>query len=659
MEKLILNSTLPPGDILMLTAAVRDLHRCYPGSFLTDVRTRFPELWENNPGIAPLTGEENVVEQVDCQYPLVQKSNSTPAHFLEGFIHYLNERLNLRIELTEIRGDVYLSENELRSPSPVAELNGYDGPYWIVVAGGKRDFTIKWWDTVRYQRVVDHFEGKIQFVQVGGAGDFHPELNGVIDLRGKTNLRQLIRLVHHSDGVLCPVTFLMHLAAAVPTKVTHRLRPCVVIAGGREPPHWEAYPGHQFLHTVGMLPCCRTGGCWRARTKPLRDNSHFNRPEYLCVDVVGNLPQCMDMISANDVIRRIELFLEGEPRFDGLIRSERERMGLDGGPTDQAGRINRGPIRPTPASIKAGGVRDTILRHYRDLPKVPKRSLLEDITERALTNTPQGLGDTILLTQLPRVAADQGKSRYIASDSVFFEPLMKHNRYYQPAGNRARIAANVLQLRYDLGNGHFMQRLQRAFGLQPQLLPSGHIDTSIRMKRGTIALHFEPGSTHAAWQRLYVHPRARQLYPESQRVIQEFVDGHREMRFLQIGRTPTQFRNVEDFTGLPLARTIQLLSECEYFIGIVSGPMHLATALGLKCVVILNFPDAGEIYLPVLKDINLIESEWLYPQNVHLHQENDGPLVRRLTLQSLEKSVNGEIYPYWSKDCLDLIYEQM
>jgi len=49
MEKLILSNFQAPGDAVMLTAAVRDLHRSYPGRFLTDVRTPYPELWDNNP----------------------------------------------------------------------------------------------------------------------------------------------------------------------------------------------------------------------------------------------------------------------------------------------------------------------------------------------------------------------------------------------------------------------------------------------------------------------------------------------------------------------------------------------------------------------------------------------------------------------------------
>src|SRR5215831_13862427 len=96
------------------------------------------------------------------------------------------------------------------------ELAGREIPYWLVSAGGRHDLTIKWWAADRYQQVIDDFRGRIQFIQVGHIGHHHPRLNGVMDLRGRTDLRQLIRLMHKADGVLCGVTALMHLAAAVP-----------------------------------------------------------------------------------------------------------------------------------------------------------------------------------------------------------------------------------------------------------------------------------------------------------------------------------------------------------------------------------------------------------------------------------------------------------
>jgi ADP-heptose:LPS heptosyltransferase len=196
--------------------------------------------------------------------------------------------------------------------SQVQEITGNQVPFWVVNAGGKYDYTIKWWETERYQAVVDHFRGKILFVQSGEQGHHHPPLRGVIDLRGKTDLRQLVRLVHHAQGILGPVSLPMHLAAAVETLPgMPQNRPCVVIAGGREPPHWEAYPHHQFIHTVGALLCCDNGGCWKARTTPLGDGDSKDEPDNLCVDVAGSMPRCMDMVTADDAIRRIELYFRG------------------------------------------------------------------------------------------------------------------------------------------------------------------------------------------------------------------------------------------------------------------------------------------------------------------------------------------------------------
>jgi len=122
------------------------------------------------------------------------------------------------------------------------------------MAGGKYDFTAKWWNPAAYQQVVDHFRGRIQFVQCGEGGHWHPPREGVISLVGKTDIRQFVRLAYHADGVVCPMTFAMHLAAAVETKPGRpKNRACVVIAGGRPDPRsdsigyrrarraWDAY----------------------------------------------------------------------------------------------------------------------------------------------------------------------------------------------------------------------------------------------------------------------------------------------------------------------------------------------------------------------------------------------------------------------------------
>jgi ADP-heptose:LPS heptosyltransferase len=312
--KLLLRNHQSPGDVLMLTAAVRDLHRAHPSMFTTSVETSCPLLWENNPWVIrpeELGGPDRVV---DCGYPLVHESNRRPFHFIHGFAQDLERQLGVSVPVTDFRGDLYLAPSESTGPSPVEEV-GYSGPYWVVVCGGKLDLTTKWWPTEYFQAVVDHFAGRVQFVQCGAGGrDQHPPLRRVLSLVGRTSVREFVRVVHRADGVLCPVTFAMHLAAAVPT-VPGRppLRPCVVVAGGREPSHWEMYPHHQFLHTIGALDCCATGGCWKSRCQPVGDGAANDlslcaRPQR-AADAPLLTPQCMNMITPRRVIDALELYL--------------------------------------------------------------------------------------------------------------------------------------------------------------------------------------------------------------------------------------------------------------------------------------------------------------------------------------------------------------
>lgn len=314
LRRLILQCHLSPGDIVMLTAAVRDLHRAFPGQFLTDVRTAAGALWENNPWITPLDEHDPNVRVLPMEYPLIHQCNTRPYHFIHGYVQFLEMQLDVRIPLTEFKGDIHISDLEKSWMSQVEELDHF-GSFWIMMAGGKYDFTAKWWNPQWYQRVVDHFRGRIQFVQCGEASHWHPPLRGVINLIGKTDTRQFVRLMYHADGVVCPVTFAMHLAAAVETKPGKpRNRACVVIAGGREPSHWEAYPHHQFLHTNGALPCCDQGGCWKSRCQPVGDGD--SKDHDLCVTPVSvrndlQIAKCMHIISPDDVIRAIERYYEG------------------------------------------------------------------------------------------------------------------------------------------------------------------------------------------------------------------------------------------------------------------------------------------------------------------------------------------------------------
>lgn len=314
VRRLILKCRQSPGDIVMLTAAIRDLHLAYPGRFETDVRTTAEDLWHHNPYLTRLREEDPGVETLEVHYPLIQHSNQRPYHFIHGFAQFLEATLDAKIPVTAFKGDIHLSDEERSWISQIAERE-YSGPFWILVAGGKFDFTAKWWNPQSYQHVVDHFWGRIPFIQVGEREHWHQPLRRTLNLLGQTDIRQFVRLMHHADGVVCPVTFAMHLAAAVETKPgTPKNRACVVIAGGREPAQWEAYPHHQYISTNGALWCCDDGGCWKSRCQTVGDGD--SKDEDLCIQpmrIAANLsiPRCMEMIRPEDVIRRIEIYLEG------------------------------------------------------------------------------------------------------------------------------------------------------------------------------------------------------------------------------------------------------------------------------------------------------------------------------------------------------------
>lgn len=315
MRRVILRSFQSPGDILMLTAAVRDLHLANPGRFQTDVRTAADALWQNNPHLTPLREGDSGVESIDMHYPLIHQANQRPYHFIHGYPQFMEQALGVRVPLTRFAADIHLTAEEKQLPPPGTE-DGVPERYWIMMAGGKYDFTAKWWNPAAYQAVVDHFQGRVTFVQCGEKSHWHPPLKGVVNLIGKTSIRDFIRLMYHADGVVCPVTFAMHLAAAVETKPGRpKNRACVVIAGGREPAQWEAYPHHQYLSTNGALNCCADGGCWKSRCQLVGDGDRKDQHD-LCVDPVQvsadlRIPRCLDLITPEQVIQRIQLYYDG------------------------------------------------------------------------------------------------------------------------------------------------------------------------------------------------------------------------------------------------------------------------------------------------------------------------------------------------------------
>lgn len=287
MRKLILQNRLSPGDILMMSGAIRDLHLSYPKEYATAVKSPCNEIFKNNPYISDFPNGGG--ELVDMQYPLIHHSGYTGYHFSDGHRIFLQDFLRKPIQKTSIRPSIYLNQDELNWPSPVKTECGHNGKYWVLNAGVKNDFTLKQYPF--YQEVVNLLRGKITFVQVGEAAHNHPKLDGTLDLRGKTTIRQLFRVSNFAEGALCAVSFQMVIMQALK-------KPCVVVAGGREGMRWQAVNDHIFLHTNGLLPCCLEDGCWKSRIDE-------------CPNLVENVPNCMRMIRPERVAESVLSYYVG------------------------------------------------------------------------------------------------------------------------------------------------------------------------------------------------------------------------------------------------------------------------------------------------------------------------------------------------------------
>ena len=310
--RIFLKQTQSPGDILMLTAAVRDLKKSHP-DFLINCRTSAQQIWENNPFLDKSVTQQNADKIITCHYPLIHQSTKGAYHFIHGFRLYLEEQLNIKIPSGDFCVDVHLSEEE-KNDDYINNIVD-NKPFWIVDAGYKQDFTNKMWQFNRFQEVINRTCDKIRWIQIGSSQHNHKALDNVINLIGKTSHRQFINLMWRASGVLTPVSYPMHLATMQWKDHPNEKRPCVVIAGSREPSVWEQYTCHQYIHNCGVLDCSKKGSCWKSRVQRLNDGS--NQDNSICLHPVltssgQTIPKCMDMISVDQVVRRIMLYVENQ-----------------------------------------------------------------------------------------------------------------------------------------------------------------------------------------------------------------------------------------------------------------------------------------------------------------------------------------------------------
>jgi len=292
-RKVILRQGQSPGDILTFTRCVADLKRAYP-DWSIDVRTPCMEIFENNPNITHLDDNDKDVEIFDISYDEINNCGWVQEHWTKAYHHDVEKKLGVKFEQTSILPELWIGDIEKTWINQVECEFGWKGPFWVGNFGMKQDNELKKYH--RWQEVVDifneRFKGKVKMVSVGHKDHIHPKLNGVLDLVGKTDIRQLIRLIYNAHGTVGPLSFQFVISAALK-------QPSVCVAGGKEDVRWHLYPHIKHIYSNGSLPCCEWGGCW------------LGGKLGECRNMLNGVPRCFAIIEPYMIVDAIESYYKG------------------------------------------------------------------------------------------------------------------------------------------------------------------------------------------------------------------------------------------------------------------------------------------------------------------------------------------------------------
>ena len=261
----LLQRRLPPpfyyyfggiGDELLMSAVFREqVKRGHPPML---VMTAHAALFQNNPDV-------RATMPVEIRLPELMKRLGRPVFHPYYGLDYdpvLDKHpappypiIARMCEVCGITGDIavrpYLTLNEDE------RAGGQIAPRQVAIMSSglsaKPPFLNKQWYPERFAQVVRACRDQYNFVQLGDASD--PLLDGALDLRGQTTLREAAAILSQSRAFVGQIGFLMHLARAVEC-------PSVIVYGGREHPAQSGYPCNENLYSpVPCAPCWQQNRC--------------------------------------------------------------------------------------------------------------------------------------------------------------------------------------------------------------------------------------------------------------------------------------------------------------------------------------------------------------------------------------------------------------
>lgn len=228
------------GDALMCTPAMRALKQTNPRCrihFYTDYPDLVRGLWYLDE-ISPTDKRPRRSMRVSYEGEL-----PTRCHLAR----IIGKRLGVRVK--DVTPDCYVDEKLVeRFRSTWRDL---PRPHILVQRRASSYTPNKDWPNDSWKTLISTILKTGTVIEIGEnrEGHVHFSSSNYIDLRGKTDLGELVASIAAADILVAPVSGPVHIASAVRT-------PAVVILGGYELPENTAYPGNKILYTpIECSPC--------------------------------------------------------------------------------------------------------------------------------------------------------------------------------------------------------------------------------------------------------------------------------------------------------------------------------------------------------------------------------------------------------------------
>lgn len=219
------------GDSVVLTAAIHDAKLAFP-DIAFDYEGNYGDVFLHNPDITPFEHSRHC-NRIRVTYG---KGHQTAerGNLCEGMVKTLSYELEPYTEMFfEIKSSapyLYLTDEEKSRDF------GIPKPYCIINSNSQNRSEVKAYPY--YQRIINILcEKGITPVLIGGdmKRDITEKLDGCVDLRQQTSIRDLFSLVWQCDSVVSPASGVIHIAAAFNKRAL-----CII--GAREPAKLTKYP---------------------------------------------------------------------------------------------------------------------------------------------------------------------------------------------------------------------------------------------------------------------------------------------------------------------------------------------------------------------------------------------------------------------------------